>query len=117
MEISKEREIQILTELCESDSYFSQFFKNDFEQMIDNIRKDFAIESGTSFGAKKFENQRIQSNFENFKNQLKYLFQEISLILTNLEISERQHNINLSALKKETKFALDNLRELISLQD
>lgn len=47
--LSKEEEINILQSL-KCDSYFHQFFSDaDIDQMCENIRNDFQIQSGCSF--------------------------------------------------------------------
>ena len=48
--LSKEEEINILQSLKGTDSYFHQFFSDaDIDQMCENIRNDFQIQSGCSF--------------------------------------------------------------------
>lgn len=59
---SKEKEIKALTELVEMDGYFSEYFKNDLETMIGNIRNDFPIELDAKFHIT--EEQRQQSERE-----------------------------------------------------
>ena len=41
--ITKEHEIELLKELCKSDSYFAEAFGKHFEQMKSNILNDFPI--------------------------------------------------------------------------
>lgn len=41
--ITKEHEIELLEELCKSDSYFAEAFGKHFEQMKSNILNDFPI--------------------------------------------------------------------------
>ena len=41
--ITKEQEIELLKELCKSDSYFAEAFGKHFEQMKSNILNDFPI--------------------------------------------------------------------------
>lgn len=50
--MDKETEIKHLQALSNGDTYFSQFFKNDVEQMVQNIKNDFPIELGCTFMAK-----------------------------------------------------------------
>lgn len=50
LQITKDEEIEMLTKLMVSDSYFSEFFtRDDIKAFINNIRNDFPIESGTRF--------------------------------------------------------------------
>lgn len=49
--MTKEKEIQILQSL-KGDTYFAQMFGDDIDRMCENIRVDFAIESGCKFFAK-----------------------------------------------------------------
>lgn len=50
LQITKDEEIEMLTKLMNSDSYFSEFFtRDDIKTFINNIRNDFPIESGTRF--------------------------------------------------------------------
>lgn len=50
LQITKDEEIEMLTKLMNSDSYFSEFFtRDDIKAFINNIRNDFPIESGTRF--------------------------------------------------------------------
>lgn len=50
LQITKDEEIEMLTKLMNSDSYFSEFLtRDDIKAFINNIRNDFPIESGTRF--------------------------------------------------------------------
>lgn len=49
--MTKEKEIQILQSL-KGDTYFAQMFGDDIDRMCENIRVDFAIESGCKFNTK-----------------------------------------------------------------
>lgn len=50
LQITKGEEIEMLTKLMFSDSYFSEFFtKDDIKAFINNISNDFPIECGTRF--------------------------------------------------------------------
>lgn len=50
LQITKDEEIEMLTKLMNSDSYFSEFFtRDDIRAFVNNIRNDFPIESGTRF--------------------------------------------------------------------
>lgn len=53
--MTKQEEIKTLQSL-KGDTYFNQYFKDsDIDTMCENIRNDFAIESGTAFGKVEFE--------------------------------------------------------------
>lgn len=47
--MDKETEINHLRALQHGDTYFAQFFKNDVDQMVQNIQNDFPIEFGCKF--------------------------------------------------------------------
>ena len=50
LQITKDEEIEMLTKLMNSDSYFSEFFtRDDIRAFVNNICNDFPIESGTRF--------------------------------------------------------------------
>lgn len=50
LQITKDEEIEMLTKLMNSDSYFSEFFtRDDIRAFVNNIRNDFPIECGTRF--------------------------------------------------------------------
>jgi len=51
--MTKDEEIKLLTKLCNSDSYFSQYFGKSLDLMINNINNDVAIENGLPFEAKE----------------------------------------------------------------
>lgn len=46
---TKQQEIKALTDLCNNDTYFAQFFAKDLDTMIQNIQNDYPIEMGTCF--------------------------------------------------------------------
>lgn len=47
--MNKENEIDHLRALQNCDTYFAQFFKQDIDQMVQNIKNDFPIELGCTF--------------------------------------------------------------------
>jgi hypothetical protein len=56
---TKEKEIDALKALIEMDGYFAEYFKDDFEQMSENIRNDFPIEINTKInGTVEYLQQR-----------------------------------------------------------
>jgi len=66
--MTKDEEISILQSLKGNGTYFGQFFSpSDIDQMCDNIRNDFAIESGCSF--------MLNSNF--YERQFEELCKDI----------------------------------------
>ena len=69
--LSKATEIELLTKLCNSDSYFSQYFGKSLDIMVSNINNDRAIEMGLPFEADiTFLETRIQSLELVHKDQL-----------------------------------------------
>jgi len=47
--MDRQREIELITELCDSGSYFAQYFRADKSTMISNLRSDFPIEMNCSW--------------------------------------------------------------------
>lgn len=62
----KEKEIELLEQLCQMNGYFSEFFGKDLDQMKSNINNDYPIEFDTNFNAAtanlESENKQIQKN-------------------------------------------------------
>lgn len=69
--MDKQQEIKILQSL-KGDTYFNQYFNNhDIDQMCENIRNDFAIESACQFNQKSAVLQReLNALKECYKEQL-----------------------------------------------
>jgi hypothetical protein len=49
--VSKEKEIAAIKSLIAMDGYFGEFFKKDFDKMVENIKNDHPIELHTKFNA------------------------------------------------------------------
>lgn len=57
--MDKETEIKHLRALQQGDTYFAQYFRQDVDQMVQNIQNDFAIEYGCSFAEKASTFKRL----------------------------------------------------------
>lgn len=64
--MDKETEIKHLRALQQGDTYFAQFFKEDVECMVQNIRNDFPIELGCQFMEKA---TALQKSLDRLKEQ------------------------------------------------
>ena len=73
--ITKNKEIELLLNLLEGNGYFADKFGKDSPVMIQNIKKDFPIENGTSIIADEInhirEKEQLLQNYENEIRQLK----------------------------------------------
>ena len=73
--ITKNKEIELLLNLLEGNGYFADKFGKDIPVMIENIKKDFPIENGTSIIADEVkqirEKEQLLQNYENEIRQLK----------------------------------------------
>ena len=73
--ITKNKEIELLLNLLEGNGYFADKFGKDIPVMIENIKKDFPIENGTSIIADEInhirEKEQLLQNYENEIRQLK----------------------------------------------
>lgn len=73
--ITKNKEIELLLNLLEGNGYFADKFGKDIPVMIENIKKDYPIENGTSIIADEVkhirEKEQLLQNYENEIRQLK----------------------------------------------
>jgi hypothetical protein len=73
--ITKNKEIELLLNLLEGNGYFADKFGKDIPVMIENIKKDYPIENGTSIIADEVkhirEKEQLLQNYENENRQLK----------------------------------------------
>jgi len=73
--ITKNKEIELLLNLLEGNGYFADKFGKDIPVMIENIKKDFPIENGTSIIADEVkhirEKEQLLQKYENEIRQLK----------------------------------------------
>lgn len=73
--ITKNKEIELLLNLLEGNGYFAEKFGKDIPVMIENIKKDYPIENGTSIIADEvkhiWEKEQLLQNYENEIRQLK----------------------------------------------
>lgn len=76
--MDKKTEIQLLQQFKGSDSYFTQFFNDhDIDQMCENIKNDFAIESDCQFYAQISEmRQKLRDMECQHKEEIKRLNEE-----------------------------------------
>lgn len=92
--LSKQDEISLIEKLCNSDSYFAQYFKQDMGTMIRNIELDMAIENGTSW---ELERERAACNTEKAQRAHE---RELSLRLQDAKdeaderVAHKDHEIN-----------------------
>lgn len=70
--MDKETEINHLRALQHGDTYFAQFFKNDVDQMVQNIQNDFPIELGCKFCEKTQALQRTLADYKEKSAQDKF---------------------------------------------
>ena len=70
--MDKETEINHLRALQHGDTYFAQFFKNDVDQMVQNIQNDFPIELGCKFFEKAQALQRTLADYKEKRAQDKF---------------------------------------------
>lgn len=70
--MDKETEINHLRALQHGDTYFAQFFKNDVDQMVQNIQNDFPIELGCKFCEKAQALQRALADYKEKSAQDKF---------------------------------------------
>lgn len=102
--MTKQEEIKHLMALMgdkRGDTYFNQFFsKDDIEQMMENIKDDFAIEMGCSF-AKKAEELEKKLHEEQKAHD-----QDMLDFVENLLITEAQGGNSLNVAMK--KIGMDN---------
>lgn len=75
--ITKKEEIELLTALLDGNGYFAEKFRKDIPVMIENINRDFPIETGTSIIADEVnhimeKNQLIQKH----ENEIRQLQKE-----------------------------------------
>lgn len=93
--MNKQTEIEHLRALQQGDTYFAQFFGQDIDTMVQNIKKDFSIELDCAFIQKEVTLQR----------QLKNLREEIEQVKFDLAV----------ALYREYEDCLaDSIEELLS---
>ena len=64
--MDKETEIKHLRALQQGDTYFAMFFKDDVDQMVQNIQNDFPIGLGCKFFEKA---QALQRSLNTLKEQ------------------------------------------------
>lgn len=66
--LDRNQEIQLLEQLCNADTYFSEFFKKDLEQMKRNIINDHPIEFDTKFNelpnTLRQENAKVRKHWQ-----------------------------------------------------
>lgn len=102
--MTKQEEIMHLMALRgekKGDTYFNQFFsKDDIEQMMENIKDDFAIEMGCSF-AKKAEELEKKLHEEQKAHD-----QDMLDFVENLLVTEAQGGNSLNVAMK--KIGMDN---------
>jgi hypothetical protein len=71
---SKQNEIELLQALLEGNGYFADKFRNDIPVMIENIKKDFPIETGTSIEKAETEHVREKEQLlQNYENETRLL--------------------------------------------
>ena len=102
--MTKQEEIKHLMALMgdkRGDTYFNQFFsKDDIEQMMENIKDDFAIEMGCSFTEKAEELEK-----KLHKEQIAH-DQDMLDFVENLLVTEAQGGNSLNVAMK--KIGMDN---------
>lgn len=102
--MTKQEEIMHLMALKgdkRGDTYFNQFFsKDDIEQMMENIKDDFAIEMGCSF-AKKAEELEKKLHKEQIAHD-----QDMLDFVENLLVTEAQGGNSLRVARE--KIGMDN---------
>lgn len=102
--MTKQEEIMHLMALRgekKGDTYFNQFFsKDDIEQMMENIKDDFAIEMGCSFTKKAEELQK------KLHEEQKAHDQDMLDFVENLLVTEAQGGNSLNVAMK--KIGMDN---------
>lgn len=82
--MTKQEEINVLQSL-KGDTYFNQYFTNhDIDQMCENIKNDFAIESGCRF------------------------YEEESKLRNEIRLMENQHQAEMSDLCEKILESIDN---------
>jgi S-adenosylmethionine synthetase len=73
--ITKNKEVELLLNLLEGNGSFAEKFGKDIPVMIENIKKDFPIENGTSIIADEVkhirEKEQLLQKYENEIRQLK----------------------------------------------
>jgi organic radical activating enzyme len=83
--IAKNKEIELLLNLLEGNGYFADKFGKDIPVMIENIKKDFPIEGGTSIENAEFDHVREKEQMEaNFQKELNQCIQEFQSKLHDL---------------------------------
>ena len=102
--MTKQEEIKHLMALMgdkRGDTYFNQFFsKDDIEQMMENIKDDFAIEMGCSFTEKAKELEK------KLHEEQKAHDQDMLDFVENLLVTEAQGGNSLNVAMK--KIGMDN---------
>lgn len=86
--MTKKEEIELLTALLDGNGYFAEKFGKDIPVMIENINRDFPIETGTSIIADEVnhimeKNQLIQMH----ENEIRQLQKEQEAKLQDLYLS------------------------------
>lgn len=86
--MTKKEEIELLTALLDGNGYFAEKFGKDIPVMIENINRDFPIETGTSIIADEVnhimeKNQLIQKH----ENEIRQLQKEQEAKLQDLYLS------------------------------
>lgn len=86
--MTKKEEIELLTALLDGNGYFAEKFGKDIPVMIENINRDFPIETGTSIIADEVnhimeKNQLIQKH----ENEIRQLQKEHEAKLQDLYLS------------------------------
>ena len=86
--ITKNKEIELLLNLLEGNGYFADKFGKDIPVMIENIKKDFPIENGTSIIADEINHIREKEQLlQNYENEIRQLKKEHEAKLQELYIS------------------------------
>ena len=62
--MTKKEEMEIISRLCNEDSYFKQFMGEDEGTIVSNIKNDFAFEKDTSIGKKLNEIDNLQHELD-----------------------------------------------------
>ncbi|MCE1169476.1 MAG: hypothetical protein LWX70_15425 [Sphingobacteriia bacterium] len=117
--ITINKEVELLLNLLEGNGSFAEKFGKDIPVMIENIKKDFPIENGTSIIADEFKHIREKEQLlQNYENEIGQLNKEHEAQLQELYIfflkcdNEKMYNKVVADLGVEKTIKLKHQQQL-----
>lgn len=117
--MTKNEEIELLLNLLEGNGYFADKFGKDIPVIIENIKKDFPIETGTSIIADEVKHIREKEQLlQNYETEIRQLKKEHEAKLQELYIcflksdDEKMHSKVVADLGIEKTIKLKHQHQL-----